>query len=80
MSRSAALIAAHQAADAVTGLLMHDDEGHFGDLGVVEKLAEANVHAIDLRLAEIESCDDDYREALIDLRNACAKHIEGWPG
>lgn len=78
--RSPALIAAHQATDAVAALLLHDDEDHFGDVDVVEKLAEANVHAIDLTLARIEDCDHEYRSALLLLRSACAKHIEGWAG
>lgn len=78
--RAPALIAAHQAADATAALLLHADEGHFGELDVPEKLAEALALTIDLRLREVETCDLDYRAALEDLRDRCKAFIEGWAG
>lgn len=78
--RSLALIAAHQAADAVTGLLLHDDEGHFGDLDVVEKLAEAVSLTCELRIGEVETCDAEYLAALRELQAGAAKFIEAWAG
>ena len=78
--RSPAIIAAHQAADAVAALLLHDDEDHFGDIEVVEKLAEALALTVDLRLREVETCDTEYREALEDLRDRCKTFIESWAG
>lgn len=78
--RQPALIAAHQAADATAALLLHADEGHFGEVEVVEKLAEALALSVDLRLREVEPCDRDYVEALEGLRDRCKAFIEGWAG
>lgn len=80
MTRSNAQIAAHQAADSVAALLLFDDEGHFGEVDVVEKLAEALALSIDLRLREVEDCDHTYRAALQELRDAANRFIEGWAG
>ena len=73
-------MAAHQSADATAALLLHADEGHFGEVDVVEKLAEAVALSVDLRLREVETCDVDYRAALEDLRDSCKAFIAGWAG
>ena len=78
--RSPALIAAHQAADVVAALLLYDDEGHFGDVDVVEKLAEALALSIDLRRAEIERCDHGYLAALDSLKAEATTFINGFAG
>ena len=78
--RTPAIIAAHQCADATAALLLHADEGHFGEVDVVEKLAEAVALSVDLRLRDVETCDLDYRTALQDLRDRCKAFIEGWAG
>lgn len=78
--RSASLIAAHQAADVVAALLLHEDEGHFGDLDVVEKLAEALALTIDLRRAEVETCDHEYLAALDELKAVATTFIQAWAG
>lgn len=80
MTRAPALIAAHQSANATAALLLHADEGHFGEVEVVEKLAEALALSVDLRLREVETCDLDYRAALEHLRERCRDFIEGWAG
>lgn len=75
-----ARIAAHQSADSTAALLLYQSEGHFGDVEVVEKLAEALALTIDLQISQIEDCDHKYRGALKRLKNACTHHIEGWVG
>lgn len=79
-SRPSSRLAAHLSADVVAALLLHDDEGHFGDVDVVEKLAEALVHTVDLRLAEVETCDYDYRAALESLKAHAETFVAGWAG
>lgn len=78
--RSPAIIAAQHATEVASTMLLHDDEGHFGDEPVVEKLAEAIVHAVDLHMAGVESCDHDYRAALNKLRSEAVTFIRDWAG
>lgn len=80
MTRSLAQIAAHQAADSVAALLLFDHEGHFGDIKVVEKLAEALAPSIDLCLCEVEYGNDTYRNALQELEDAANRFIDGGIG
>lgn len=73
-----ALIAAHQAIEAATELLRFHREGAatdwgaFGEIEVVEKLAEALALACHIRLEHDELMDSDRdseRKALTDLRD-----------
>jgi len=83
----AALIAAAQAAEAVAELLRFASEGSandrpFGDIEVVEKLAEALLHAGRIEVDHIASLPGCAEEAyaVSSLTNACANHIEDWVG
>jgi predicted alpha/beta-hydrolase family hydrolase len=78
--RSPSIIAAHLAADATAALLLHDHEGHFGDLDVVAQLAEALAHAITLRLAEIEDCDHAYHAGLELLKAEALRYLVDFAG
>lgn len=86
-SASTSLIAATQASEAVAELLRFHREGPqaysaFGDIEVVEKLAEAIVHAGRTHLEHLGDGDHmhEYREALGQIIHACANFIEGWAG
>ncbi|SFG09131.1 hypothetical protein SAMN05518801_10774 [Novosphingobium sp. CF614] len=85
--RNSALIAAHQASEAVTELLRYHREGPhaysaFGDVDIVEKLAETVLLAG--RIAIDELADDgylrEYRDELGQLTAAAARFIDGWAG
>jgi hypothetical protein len=83
----AALIAASQASEAVTELLRFHIEGPagrmaFGQVEVLEKLAEALLHAarIEIDTLAADSMDAEYREELGQIASACARFIEGWAG
>lgn len=82
-----ALIAACQSSEAVAELLRFRREGPqaysaFGDIEVVEKLAEAIVHAGRIALDHLgDGCHMlEYREALGQIVHAAANFIEGWAG
>lgn len=87
-----ALIAAACTSEATTELLRYAREGQaddtaFGDIEVVEKLAEALRIAIDLHCAArrlilhpAKLWDTDEIEELRCLRAACAGFIDGWAG
>ena len=77
-----AILAAHLATDANAALLNHAREGEgFGDVEVVEKLAEALILAIGIHTeVEVEACDHGYRKGLGRLSEECARFIESWAG
>lgn len=84
---SGALVAAAQGSEAVTELLRYHREGPqaysaFGDVDVVELLAEAVLHAGRIainHLAETEH-NREYRDEIGQLTAAAARFIDGWAG
>ncbi len=90
-STNSALIAATQASEAVAELLRFHREGSalfgpFGEVEVVEKLAEAVAIACEIELRENfnlsataqDQDSQDYRAALEQLRDAARHFIQGW--
>ena len=85
-----AVIAAAQGSEAVTELLRFHVEGPagdtaFGDIEVVEKLAEALAVACDIEFAVrleqgLRNSEQEYEEALEDLRSVARSFVEEWCG
>lgn len=89
--KPSALIAAAQASEATTELLRFHREGPagwtaFGDVEVIEKLAEALLLACRIDLAERDirqrksPTTREYEAAVNQLAGAAANFIEGWAG
>jgi hypothetical protein len=83
----AALVAATQANEAVAELLRFHTEGPhahsaFGDSDIVEKLAEALLHAGRIHLDHLGDGGHmrEYRDEIGQLCAACAMFIDGWAG
>ena len=80
----AALIAAAQASEATTELIRYHREGPagwtaFGDIEVIEKLAEALALAINLELPNLDPASGSGEtEALLALQAAAKTYIVGW--
>jgi len=76
-----ALAAAHQASEAITELMRYAREGEagftaFGNVEVIEKLADALKMAIDIDDGGEPSHDEERKQLYAALGN----YIEGWMG
>lgn len=86
--RHAALVAASQASECVPELLRFHNEGPsgwsaFGEVEIIEKLAEALLHAGRIHLdvmGDDKPIEKEYRDEVFQLTAACARFIEGWAG
>lgn len=81
-----ALLAAHQAVDALAVLMRYVREGPFSDSIAFEeevgaKLAEALGIVLDIEATDADDMMTAEGRALAtDLRDACARYIAGWKG
>lgn len=82
-----ALVAAHQASDALAELLRFCQEGNaidghpFGDADPVEKLAEALALTGEIAMRSmVDARDAEYREAIGQVVHAARNFIVDWAG
>lgn len=88
--KAVALAAASQASEAIGELIRYTREGPqyrrppFGDIEVVEKLADALKMALEVEHAELCDGDDlghpDDAEQRGQLLAACVRFLDGWMG